>query len=66
VAGRKIEAVEGELVEITARRQERKAQGQAQSLEALVELGKMRGYKNPAYWARAVLHGRGMKQRRRA
>jgi hypothetical protein len=65
VAGRKVEAVEGELVEITTR-QAKQQQGQAKSLEALVELGKMRGYKNPAYWARAVLHGRGMKQRRRA
>lgn len=33
-------------------------QGRADSFEDLVELGKQRGYKNPAFWAAQVMRGR--------
>jgi len=36
------------------KKQRKREQGQAQSLEQLVELGKSRGYKNPVGWARKV------------
>ena len=53
---REIEVVEGTLTEF--RRPEPRAkfreQGQAGSLEALIELGRSRGYKSPEFWARKV------------
>ena len=33
-------------------------QGRAQSFEELVQLGKRRGYKNPAFWAAQIMRGR--------
>jgi superfamily II DNA or RNA helicase len=36
----------------------RREQGRADSFEALVQLGKERGYKNPAFWAAQVMRGR--------
>ena len=36
----------------------RQEQGRADSFEALVQLGKERGYKNPAFWAAQVMRGR--------
>ena len=36
----------------------RQEQGRADSFEALVQLGKQRGYKNPAFWASQVMRGR--------
>lgn len=36
----------------------RQEQGRADSFEALVQLGKQRGYKNPAFWAAQVMRGR--------
>ena len=36
----------------------RMEQGRADSFEALVQLGKQRGYKNPAFWAAQVMRGR--------
>jgi hypothetical protein len=36
----------------------RREQGMADSFEALVQLGKERGYKNPAFWAARVMKGR--------
>ena len=36
----------------------RQEQGRADSFEALIQLGKQRGYKNPAFWAAQVMRGR--------
>lgn len=36
----------------------RQEQGRADSFEALVQLGKQRGYKNPGFWAAQVMRGR--------
>ena len=65
---REIEAHrEIELARITAEEAQRVAevkkksrieQGRAQSFEELVQLGKQRGYKNPAFWAAQVMRGR--------
>ena len=65
---REIEAHEAiELQRITAeeakkaeeqRKQRRRQQGKARSFEELVEIGKQRGYKNPAYWANMILRSR--------
>ena len=41
------------------KKQRKREQGQAQSLEELVELGRSRGYKNPIWWARKVVAARG-------
>jgi superfamily II DNA or RNA helicase len=71
VAPRKVKALEGELEEISpqeaaerkAAKEARQAQGQAQSLQALIELGTMRGYKNPAAWASHIFNARQSKRR---
>lgn len=61
---REIKQREGELAEIArveaeqVRKDARKEQGMAQSLEALIEIGRQRGYKNPAFWARKVFENR--------
>ena len=56
-----------ELARITAeetarieaeKKKSRQEQGQAQSFEDLVRLGRSRGYENPAYWAAKVMRGR--------
>ncbi len=60
-AERKIEQVEGTLTEIDVEAQRqaaKRAQGNAQSFDALVALGKSRGYRNPAAWARHVWNAR--------
>lgn len=65
IKGREIDEVEGELQEIDkveARKQARIEQGQAQSLEELIELGKKRNYKSPTAWASKVMAGRMMKR----
>jgi len=65
VKARKIDEVEGELEEITmwrAQWQKKRDQGQAESIEALVELGKRRGMKNPHGWARHVWQARERKR----
>ena len=41
-----------------AKKKSRIEQGRAATFEELVRLGKQRGYRNPAYWARQVLTGR--------
>jgi hypothetical protein len=65
---REIEQRDGELAEVTpemlARRAERREQGRAQSLEALMEIARRKGY-SPR-WAEHVYHGRLAKQRRQA
>lgn len=56
VQTRAIEVVEGTLQEIKTveRRALFKEQGKANSFDALVELGRQRGYKNPHFWAQKV------------
>lgn len=59
--GRVIEEVEGELVKIdktAVRREIRKNQGMARSIEDLVKIGHGRGMKNPAAWAAMTFAGR--------
>lgn len=63
VAARKVAHVNGNLEEITHASRSRKEQGTARSLAALVELGKLRGYRNPSAWARHVLAGRSSRGR---
>ena len=63
VQARKVEEVEGELQEVTASRKARQEQGSARSIEALIELGKMRGYRDPMAWANHVYRGRMAKGR---
>lgn len=58
---KQLEQVDGDLSEINKdefRAKLKKDQGQAKTLEQLIELGKSRGYKNPGAWARHVLKGR--------
>ena len=58
---REIEHVDGELVEIDPKeiaRQRKKEQGSAQTLDDLIALGRSRGYKNPAAWAKYVIASR--------
>ena len=40
------------------RKEARREQGRARTFEELLAIGKAKGYKNPAYWARKVLQGR--------
>ena len=55
--GRKVEQIDGELVEIDKAVMRRRAnvdQARAQTLDDLIELGRKRGYKNPAFWASKI------------
>jgi len=64
---RELEQVSGELVELNVQwmaKQRKQEQGQADSFESLVELGKSRGYKNAVFWAKRVWQSR--QQRRSA
>jgi len=56
VKAREIEVVEGSLEEVTKlpARAKFREQGKADSLDALIQLGRTRGYKNPEFWARKV------------
>ncbi len=61
VGGRKVEEVAGRLQEIDRdqiRRQQQAEQVGAQSLEQLIELGRVRGYKSPEKWASHVFTAR--------
>lgn len=58
---REIDELEGELSEIEverARREAARAQAAAKTLEDLIELGRQRGFRNPAGWARHVWQAR--------
>jgi len=58
---REVRQVDGELVELDpsmVTRQRRREQGSAQTLEQLIQLGRQRGYKNPAAWAQHVYAAR--------
>lgn len=63
IQARKVEEVEGELQEVLASRKARKEQGSARSIEALIEIGKLRGYRDPLAWANYVYRGRMAKGR---
>jgi DNA repair protein RadD len=54
---RELEHVEGELVELQ-RREAKREQSQATTLEQLIDVGTRRGMKNPRGWARHVLAAR--------
>ena len=54
---RRITAEEMARVE-QEKKKARREQGRADSFEALVQLGKERGYKNPAFWAAQIMRGR--------
>jgi DNA repair protein RadD len=60
IQSREVEQVDGELSEVTGPRgpTPRQQQGRAQTLEDLIQLGQMRGYKNPRAWASHVMKGR--------
>lgn len=71
IKSREIDEVDGELEEVSkadieaARKRERQAQGQADSLEGLIAIATRKGYKNPTFWASKVMAGRMMKAKRR-
>ena len=54
---KRISEEEAERIE-RERKKARIEQGRARTFEELIELGRRKGYKNPAYWARMVLNGR--------
>lgn len=64
INARKVKQVDGELVEIdpaqarAARLEARQQQGRTATESELIEIGKQRGYKRPALWARHVMRGR--------
>lgn len=63
---RDIKEEEGELGEVdknNLQKISRQEQGQAQSLDDLIKLGRKRNYKNPTAWAAKVLSGRMQKRR---
>lgn len=70
VKSRSIEHHDGDLKEITkeelekrrAQKEAAKTQGRAQSLAELTELGRQRGMKNPAGWAKHVFNARQLKK----
>lgn len=65
---RKIEQRDGELAEVDpaiARIQFMQARANADSLEGLIEVGRMKGMKNPEGWARHVVQAREAKRNRR-
>lgn len=68
-AARIINEEEGQLTEIDVARMRKVAkreQAMAQDLDALINLGRMRGYKRPETWARYVLQARQLKREKRA
>lgn len=62
VVSRQIDQLDGELEEVDTKQLEREQrlleQGAAKSLDDLIKIGTMRGYKNPAKWAGAVYGAR--------
>ena len=58
---RELQQVDGELQELAVAK--RREQGGAQTLDDLIALGRQRGYKNPAAWAKYVMYGRSLKGR---
>jgi superfamily II DNA or RNA helicase len=52
------EKAELERIEKIERRDKRREQGRAETLEELIAIGRSRGYKNPVFWARMVYNSR--------
>ena len=64
VKERKVTETDGELQEVTSTQAKPKRQrNEADTLEGLIALGRMRGYKNPAGWARYIFEARQKKRR---
>jgi len=55
------EKAELERIEKIERRDKRREQGRAETLEELIAIGRGRGYKNPVFWARMVYNSRNRK-----
>jgi DNA repair protein RadD len=67
-AVRKLEQVEGDLVEVdkeAARRQARREQAAAKTLEDLIQLAERKNYKNPRKWASIIMDSRNKKAENR-
>lgn len=68
VEAREIEQVDGELAEVTMtpeqmeQRHRRVEQGMTKDFEGLIQLGRMRGMRNPEGWARHVIEARQKKR----
>ena len=63
-SAREIQQREGELAEvqrIETQKEARREVGRARSLPELIEIGRNRGYKNPAWWAQKIHNGRARK-----
>lgn len=58
VISREIDEVAGELREIEARRDRKIEQGRAETIDDLIAIGRIRGYKFPERWAQMVYRGR--------
>lgn len=60
VMGRTVKELAGELKEMqrAEAKQKRIEVGRAKSLEELITIGRMRGYKNPKYWAEMTMKSR--------
>jgi hypothetical protein len=54
---RELQTIEGELQEVI-RREAKREQGRAQTLDDLIQIGKRRKMKNPIGWARHVMAAR--------
>ena len=64
VQSREIEQVDGDLEQVDPaliRREQKREQASAQTIDDLVTLGRKRGYKNPYAWARHVMAARSQK-----
>jgi hypothetical protein len=64
LSAREIKQRNGELQELAreaVQRARRRDQGQARTLQQLIQLGQQRGMKNPVAWAKHVAHARSMK-----
>jgi superfamily II DNA or RNA helicase len=69
IQSRDIEEVEADMVEVNkeiARKEHKREQGAAQSLDDLIALGEKRGYKNAIGWASHIYTARLAKERRQA
>jgi DNA repair protein RadD len=62
VNARKIKHIDGELSEVTQTPRKQRQRNDASSLDGLIALGRMRGYKNPVGWAQHVYQARKNKQ----
>lgn len=62
---REVKQVDGDLTEVNIaalRTQQRREQGQAHSLNELIEIGKKRKYRNPYTWAKIIFNARQLRK----